>query len=241
MQYGGLLTRRVLGVGSARAGSVARVPGRPLVMGSLNDAVDWALLWVEIIQPVVRAYRVRVCRCPGAVLRTGKRNARRARRARHLTSGSGTCACTRNRDSARRSREEGLRAHIPSPFPSVCCSDRTLLTRRYGVNRGLTSAPASSRDDRMKRVDANATLTRRPRKSGISCLSSVASLARIWCTARAWRLHRRRRPRAGGSSRRWDGAGARLGSNTGMQLRANTCNALGPWRLAATPFCAALG
>src|SRR5215211_4568617 len=145
MQYGGLLTRRVLGVGSARAGSVARVPGRPLVMGSLNDAVDWALLWVEIIQPVVGAYRVRVCRCPGAVLRTGKRNARRTRRARHLTSGSGTCACTRNRDSARRSREEGLRAHIPSPFPSVCCSDRTLLTRRYGVNRGLTSEPASVR------------------------------------------------------------------------------------------------
>jgi len=111
-----LRARRVLGVGSARAGSMARFPRRSLVMGILHDAVDRALLRIEIVQPVVGADRVRVFGCPGAVLRTGERNARSARRASHLTGGSGTCACARKRDSARRSCEEGLCTHIRSPF-----------------------------------------------------------------------------------------------------------------------------
>src|SRR5215216_4919863 len=119
-----LRARWVLGVGPARAGSVARVPGRPLVMGCLHDAVDWALRRVEVIQPVVSADRVRVFGCPGADLRTGKRIARSARRASHLTSGSGTCTCTRKGYSARRSREEGLRTHYSFPLSERLCSDK---------------------------------------------------------------------------------------------------------------------
>jgi hypothetical protein len=85
-------------------------------MGSLNDAVDWTLVRVEIVQSVVGADRVGVCGRPGAFARTGKRNTRSARRARYLTSGSGTCTCTRNCDCARHSREEGLRPHILAPL-----------------------------------------------------------------------------------------------------------------------------
>ena len=85
-------------------------------MGRLNEAVDRALLRIHVVQSVVGADRVGVCGCSGAVARTGKSNARSARRPLYLTSESGTCTCNRNGDCARRSREEGLRAHVLSPF-----------------------------------------------------------------------------------------------------------------------------
>src|SRR5215216_4456599 len=77
---------RVPRVGPARAGSVARVPRRPLVMGSLNDELDLALGRVHVVQPVEGADRVGVRGCPGADPRTGERYARSARRASHLAS-----------------------------------------------------------------------------------------------------------------------------------------------------------
>ncbi len=107
-----LRTRRVLRVGSARAGSVARLPRRPLVMGSLKEAFDLTLGRVHVIQSVVGADRVGVFGCPGAVTRTGKRITWSAWRALYLTSEGGTCTCTRKGDCARRSRKEGLRVHV---------------------------------------------------------------------------------------------------------------------------------
>ena len=57
-------------------------------MGRLNDAVDRTLGRIHVIQSVVGADRVGVCRCPGAVARTRERNARSARTALYLTSKS---------------------------------------------------------------------------------------------------------------------------------------------------------
>jgi hypothetical protein len=87
-------------------------------MGRLDEAVNWTLIWIHVIQSVVRADRVGVCGCPGPVARTGKGDAGSARRALYLTSGSGTYTYNRNGYCAHRSREERLRAHVLSPFLS---------------------------------------------------------------------------------------------------------------------------
>ena len=75
-------------------------------MGRLNDAVDRTLGRIHVIQSVVGADRVGVCRCPGAVARTGKSNARSARSALYLTSGSDTCTISRT-TKARRGSSAG--------------------------------------------------------------------------------------------------------------------------------------
>src|SRR5437764_14837365 len=74
-----LRSRRVLRVGSAGAGSVTGVPGRPLGVRCLHDGVDRPLGGVHVIQPVVGADRVGVRGRAGAHPRTGKRNAGSAR------------------------------------------------------------------------------------------------------------------------------------------------------------------
>jgi hypothetical protein len=75
-------------------------------MGSLNEAVDWTLARVHVIQSVVGADRVGVCGCPGLFARTGKSNARSARRALYLTSESGTDTPNREDGCTKRSRED---------------------------------------------------------------------------------------------------------------------------------------
>jgi hypothetical protein len=90
----------VLRVGSARARTVARIARGPLIMGSLDEAVDWTLFRVHVIQPVVGADRVGVRRSPGANPRTGKLLARYARTTGHLTSRSDTRPCNHERDCA---------------------------------------------------------------------------------------------------------------------------------------------
>jgi len=118
-----LRSRRVLRVGSTRAGSVARIPRRPLVMGRLNDAVDRTLLRIHVIQSVVGADRVGVCRCPGAVARTGKSNARSARRTLYLTSESHTGTQAQDeggyRDRSSESCDESARHRQVPPSAEV--------------------------------------------------------------------------------------------------------------------------
>jgi hypothetical protein len=59
-------------------------------MWGLNEAGDWTLGRIHVVEPVVGADRLGMCRGPGAVARTGKSNAWSARRALYLTSESGT-------------------------------------------------------------------------------------------------------------------------------------------------------
>jgi hypothetical protein len=112
-----LQSRRVLRVRSARAGSVARIAGKPLRMRSLNDAVDGALFRIHVIQSVTGADRLGVCGRTCALSRTRKRDAGSARSSLYLAGESGARA-TQTSDSgyADRSRE-----HLPHPGP--CCVD----------------------------------------------------------------------------------------------------------------------
>jgi hypothetical protein len=122
-------SRWVLRVGSARAGSMARLTRRPLGVGSLNDVVDRPLGRVHVVQPVVGADRLGVCGCPGANPRTRKRNARRARRASHLASESGAGTSTYKDDCEKRSREYRLGTHHRSlPMVVALASSGGLCT-----------------------------------------------------------------------------------------------------------------
>ena len=105
--------------------SVAPLPRRPLGVGSLTMTAIGPCAGLHVIQSVVGANRVGVCRCPSALPRTGKRNARSARRALHLTSESGASTQTRNNNNADRARE--LLAHRVPPcrFDAPVASPRS--------------------------------------------------------------------------------------------------------------------
>src|SRR5215211_1632972 len=71
-------------VGSAPARSVARVARRPLVMRGLDDAVDWALTGIHVVQAIEGTNRLRVRGCPCFNPRTRKWDSRSAGRASYL-------------------------------------------------------------------------------------------------------------------------------------------------------------
>src|SRR5436190_9814417 len=111
---------RELRVGSATAGRGARHTGAlrasarfarsSLVMWGLNDRVDGPLVGVHVVEPVVSADRLGVCRCSGAVPRTGERHTGSAWRPLHLPSERGSRAQDCENNSASGDRQV-LAAH----------------------------------------------------------------------------------------------------------------------------------
>ena len=100
--------------------------------------VDRPLTRDHVVETRVGADRVRVCRSAGA---DGINLFLRPRpgpgRPLYLTGESGTNAYTRDDDCAHRSRKQGLRAHVLSPFLSngLLLAPKKLVSRRHGVNR----------------------------------------------------------------------------------------------------------
>ena len=100
--------------------------------------VDWPLTRDHVVETRVGADRVRVCRSGGADrINLFLRPRPRTGRTLNLTGESGTNAYTGNDDCAHRSREDGLRAPVLSPFLSngLLLAPQKLVSRRHGVNR----------------------------------------------------------------------------------------------------------
>jgi hypothetical protein len=100
--------------------------------------VDRPLTWDHVVEARVRADRVRVCRSAGADrINLFLRPRPGPRRPLNFTGESGTNAYTRDDDCAHRSRKQGLRAHVLSPFLSngLLLAPQKLVSRRHGVNR----------------------------------------------------------------------------------------------------------
>jgi hypothetical protein len=135
-------TRRILRVRATLAGSVSREPRGATVANvltrRLHMEVDRPLTWDHVVEARVRADRVRVCRSAGADrINLFLRPRPGPRRPLNFTGESGTNAYTRDDDCAHRSRKQGLRAHVLSPFLSneLLLAPRKLVSRRHGVNR----------------------------------------------------------------------------------------------------------
>jgi hypothetical protein len=100
--------------------------------------VDRPLTRDQVVETRVGADRVRVCRSGGADrINLFLRPRPGPRRPLNFTGESGTNAYTRDDDCAHRSRKQGLRAHVLSPFLSneLLLAPKKLVSRRHGVNR----------------------------------------------------------------------------------------------------------
>ena len=100
--------------------------------------VDRPLTRDHVVETRVGADRVRVCRSAGADrINLFLRPRPGPGRPLNLTGESGTNAYTRDDDCAHRSRKQGLRAHVLSPFLSneLLLAPKKLVSRRHGVNR----------------------------------------------------------------------------------------------------------
>jgi hypothetical protein len=102
-------------------------------MRSLNDAVDWTLVRAHVIQSVVRVDRVGVRRCPSAVSRARKSNARNAWRTLYLAGQSSADAQTCDGDCADRNREFLTHLHLRIVVGRPICAPRiTGIPAGYG-------------------------------------------------------------------------------------------------------------
>lgn len=81
-------------------------------MGSLDEAIDWALTGIHVVQPVVGANRLRVRGRPGANPRTRKRDSRSARRASYLACEGGASPQASERCCAQHSCELLSHGHL---------------------------------------------------------------------------------------------------------------------------------